>query len=66
MFELDIPVNHRYGIYIFIIDNKEYRIRYKKRFWIILKNKIKTFFSNLFFNIKFYKLIKRLNNHAKT
>ena len=58
MFEYDIPVNNNYSIYIFIIDNKEYKIRYKKRSWIIFKNKIRTFFSNLFFNIKFHKLKK--------
>nr|BDI55152.1 MAG: hypothetical protein [uncultured archaeon] len=67
MFEYDIPINHSYGIYIFVIDNKEYKIlySYKKRFWLILKNNIKTFFSNLYFKIKFYKLIKRVKNHAK-
>jgi len=58
MFEYDIPVNHSYNVCFFIIDNKEYKIKYKKRSWIILKNKIKTFFSNLFFNIKFHKLKK--------
>ena len=64
MFEYDIPVNHSYGIYIFVIDNKEYKIRYKKRIWIILKNKLKTFFSNLYFRIKFFKLIKMVKDEV--
>jgi len=59
MFEYNIDVNHSYSVYIFVIGKKEYKIRYKKRIWIKLKNKIKSFFSNLFFNIKFYKLKKQ-------
>ena len=66
MLEYDIAINNHYNVCFFALDNKRtYKIVYKKRTGVILKNNIKTFFSNLYFKIKFYKLIKRVKNHAK-
>ena len=60
MFEYGFKVNKSYSVVFFVPDKttKTYKIIYKKRLWIIFKNKIKTFFNNFVFRIKFFKLIR--------
>lgn len=40
MFEYSIPVNRDYNVCFFSIENKTYKIIYKRRWWISFKNKI--------------------------
>jgi len=63
MFQYNLKVNNSYNACIFSIDKKRfYRIIYKRRYWLILKNRFKTFFSNFIFNIKFYRTKKRIKS----
>ena len=55
MFQFNLKINDSYNVCYFFIGNKRFHVIYKKRVWLILKNRTKTFFSNFIFKLKFSK-----------
>lgn len=67
MFEYSLKVNKDYSVVFFVPDGttKTYKVIYKKRLWIIFKNKIKNLFDSFVFRIKFFKLIRTTKKNGK-